>query len=51
MFGLGKILLGILIGVFVVPAVILDPVATFNTVQGVIEKLSELGGVIGGAVD
>lgn len=49
MFG-ARILLGILIGVFVIPAVVADPVGTFSTVQGVIEKLSELGGAIGGAV-
>lgn len=49
MFG-SKIILGILIGVFVVPAVAIDPVGTFNTVQGVFTKLIELGGVIGGSV-
>jgi len=49
MFG-SKIILGILIGVFVVPAVALDPIGTFNTFQGVVTKLVELGGVIGGSV-
>ncbi len=49
MFG-SKLILGILIGVFVVPAVAVDPVGTFNTVQSVFAKLIELGGVIGGSV-
>ncbi len=51
MFGFGKILLGILIGVFVLPFIFADPLGTFETIQGVIEKLSELGGVIGGSTD
>ena len=46
-----RILLGILIGVFVVPVIIADPVGTFDTVQSVIGKLSDLAGVIGGSVD
>ncbi len=51
MLGLGKILLGVLIGIFVIPVVFADPLGTFETVQGIIEKLSELGGAIGGSVD
>lgn len=51
MFGFGKILLGVLIGVFVLPFIFADPLGTFETIQGVIEKLSELGGAIGGSVD
>lgn len=49
MFG-SKIILGILIGVFVIPAVVADPVGTFDTIQNVFGKLAELGGVIGGSV-
>lgn len=51
MLGLGKILLGVLIGVFVLPVVFADPLGTFETIQSIAEKLSELGGAIGGSVD
>ncbi len=50
MFG-SRILLGVLIGIFVIPAVIADPTGTFETLQGVVEKLSELAGAIGGVVN
>lgn len=50
MFG-SRILLGILIGVFVIPTILADPVGAFETFQGVVEKLSELAGVVGGVVN
>jgi len=50
MFGFGKILLGVLIGIFVIPVVYADPVGTFDTIQSVVTKLSDLVGAIGGVV-
>ncbi len=50
MLGLGKVFLGILLGVFVIPVIYADPVGTFETIQSVVSKLAELAGVIGGVV-
>ncbi len=50
MLGFGKTILGILIGVFVIPVIYADPVGTFETIQSVVTKLSDLAGAIGGVV-
>ena len=47
MFGLGKIAFGILLGLFVIPAVILDPAGTFETASNIISKIIDFGGAIG----
>lgn len=51
MLGFGKIFLGILLGIFVIPVIFADPVGTFDTIQSVVSKLSDLAGAIGGVVD
>jgi hypothetical protein len=50
LFGFSRIFLGILLGVFVIPVIYADPVGTFETIQSVVSKLSELAGAIGGVV-
>ncbi len=47
MFGLGKIGFGILIGFFVIPAIILDPIGTFETASNIISKIIDFGGAVG----
>lgn len=44
----GKFILGILVGFFVVPAMILDPVATFETAKDIGGKIIEVFTYIGG---
>lgn len=44
----GKFILGILVGFFVVPAMILDPVATFETAKDIGAKIIEVFSYIGG---
>ena len=44
----GKFVLGILVGFFVVPAMLIDPQGTLNTIQNVAGKLAEFVGYIGG---
>lgn len=43
----GKFILGILVGFFVVPAMILDPVATFETAKDIGGKIIEVFSYIG----
>jgi len=50
LLGFSKIILGILIGVFVIPVVYADPVGTFDTIQSVVTKITDLVGAIGGVV-
>jgi len=50
MLGFSRIFLGILLGVFVIPFIYKDPVGTFETIQSVVSKLSDLVGAIGGVV-
>lgn len=45
-----KFISGILVGFFVIPAVLADPAGTFDVIHGIITKLSELGGAIGGTL-
>lgn len=47
MFGLGKIGFGVLLGLFVVPAIIADPSGTLETVSDVITKIVDFGGAVG----
>ena len=47
MFGLGKIAFGILLGLFVIPAVIIDPSGTFETASDIIGKIFEFAGAVG----
>ncbi len=44
----GKFLLGIFVGFFVVPAVLLDPVTTFETAKDIGGKIIEVFSYIGG---
>lgn len=43
----GKFLLGILVGFFVVPAMLIDPVATFETAKDIGGKVIEVFTYIG----
>ncbi len=47
----GKFVLGILVGFFVVPAMILDPVATFETAKEIGGKIIEVFSYIGGVAE
>lgn len=49
MFG-ARILLGVLVGFFVVPAIVADPTGSFNTAKDVITKIIEFGSAVGGFV-
>ena len=44
----GKFLLGIFVGFFVVPAMLLDPVGTFETAQDIAGKIIEVFSYLGG---
>lgn len=44
----GKFVLGILVGFFVVPAMIIDPIATFETAKDIGAKIIEVFSYIGG---
>lgn len=45
-----KFISGILVGFFAIPAALADPDGTFDIIHGLITKLSELSGVIGGTL-
>jgi len=44
----GKFVLGILVGFFVVPAMLIDPQGTISTFQNIAGKLAEFVGYVGG---
>ncbi|MCP6727065.1 MAG: hypothetical protein KJI69_03515 [Patescibacteria group bacterium] len=46
-----KFILGILVGFFVVPAMIIDPVATFETAKEIGGKIFEVFTYIGGVAE
>jgi len=46
----GKFILGILVGFFIIPAMLIDPQGTIQTAQNVVGKLAEFVGFIGGVV-
>ena len=45
-----KFILGILVGFFVIPAVLADPQGTFETAKNVVTKIVEVAGFLGGAM-
>lgn len=47
MLGLGLIGFGVLLGLFVIPAITADPVGTLETVSGIITKIIDFGGAVG----
>ena len=47
---MGKFILGILVGFFVIPVIITDPQKTFNITQNILEKMVEVTGYIGGVI-
>ena len=44
----GKFVLGVLVGFFVVPAMLLDPVGTFETAKDIGAKIIEVFSYLGG---
>lgn len=46
----GKFLLGIVVGFFVVPAIVSDPQGTIDTATNVVNKIIEVAGFVGGIV-
>lgn len=44
----GKFLLGIAVGVFIIPAMIADPAGTIETAQNIIQKIIEVFGYLSG---
>jgi len=44
----GKFVLGVIVGFFVVPAMIIDPQGTISTFQNIAGKLAEFVGYVGG---
>lgn len=45
-----KFILGILVGFFVIPAVLSDPQGTFETTKNVVTKIVEIASFLDGAV-